>query len=99
MVTGILECTDGSFIQKHRGEGMKFGGTAKLDLIQLVMRSFLRIQRWKVAWVEASMKRQTIILRKASLLRMNYKKKKSRFLKIHKLMWRPLEKIIERIKE
>lgn len=25
--------------------------------------------------------------------------KKSRFLKIHKLMWRPLEKIIERIKE
>lgn len=56
MVTGILECTDGSFIQKHRGEGMKFGGTAKLDLIQLVMRSFLRIQRWKVAWVEASMK-------------------------------------------
>lgn len=75
MVTGILECTDGSFIQKHSGEGMKFGGTAKLDLIQLVMRSFLRIQRWKVAWVEASMKRQTIILRKASLLRMNYKKK------------------------
>lgn len=25
--------------------------------------------------------------------------KKSRFLKIHKLVWRPLEEIIERIKE
>lgn len=35
---------------------MLSGDTAKLDLIQLIMRGFFRIYRWKLVWVKASMK-------------------------------------------
>lgn len=37
--------------------------------------------------------------KKSLTIKDELQKKKSRFLKIHKRMWRPLEKIIERIKE
>lgn len=72
-----------------------FGDTAKLNMIQLIMRGCLKGQ--KVIWVKESKHEMTDSYFRNSLT-IKGELHKSRFLKIHKLVWRPLEKIIEWIK-